>query len=107
MRELRQRKAVIEPSEAIKHLVFVTLRPDFARHFAFDAGDVIEIVPVIAGLKLHTRGAEIARSFVPAKSTCKISVILMDEFSQADGVLNCHTGALRERLQRWMRCVAK
>ena len=36
-------KTVIEPRKAIKHLVFATLRPDFARHFTFDAGDVIKL----------------------------------------------------------------
>ena len=74
---MRRRKAIVEPSQALEHLVFATLGPDFSCHFALDAGDMIEIVPMIAGLELDTRRAEIARSLVFPKSAHKIAVDLI------------------------------
>ena len=74
MRAMRQRKAIIEPSEAVKHFLFAALRPSCTRYFAFDAVNVIEIVPVVWGLELHARGAQIARALILAKGTGETTI---------------------------------
>src|SRR5688572_23566016 len=103
-----QLETVIEPGDAVEQVLLALLFPDFAHDFTFESADVVPVVPEITGFVLHPRGPQIARVHILLERRLDlIAGPAVEQFGETHRILDRHTRALGEALQRRMCGVAE
>jgi hypothetical protein len=101
----RGRETVVKPSQAVEHVRLVPRGDCRIAHIPGDAFGVIEL-PERPGFELHARGADEPRRRETREGGGKVALHRVDQFGEAQAILDRHACPLRQRLQRRMRGIA-